>query len=78
MSYGKNGTKYTLNGQEIFVNEKFLTATMFATILVLAEVVGEEGIHNAVETVATAIYEQIKESESEGTEGPADGSGKPA
>lgn len=73
MSYGKEGTKYVLAGQEIVVNEKFLVSTMFATILVLAEIVGEEGIHNAIESVASALYAEIKEGEHTGTEGTTDG-----
>lgn len=78
MTYGKEGTKYVLGGQEILVNEKFLVSTMFATVLVLAEIVGEEGIHNAIESVASALYAEIKEGEHTGTEGATDGAGPPA
>jgi hypothetical protein len=77
MTYGKEGTKYTLNGQELFINEKFLASTLFATILVLTDIVGEEGINNAIESVATALYSQIEESESGRPEGDVAGGGEP-
>jgi uncharacterized protein (DUF608 family) len=77
MTYGKEGTEYTLNGHELFINEKFLASTLFATILVLEDIIGEEGINNAIESVANALYLQIKETESGGTGSDVKDAGKP-
>lgn len=76
MSYGKEGSRYTLNGQDLFINEKFLMATTFAVVVLLNEIIGEE-TGNTIESLASALYEQIKENQPAGngeSTAPAEGS----
>ncbi len=76
MSYGKEGSRYTLSGQDLFIKEKFLMSTTFAVVVLLNEIIGEE-TGNTIEALASALYEQIEESGPAGTEppvAPAEGS----
>jgi hypothetical protein len=68
--YGKNGTKYNLDGTEFQVDEKFIVATLMAIIVSIREVNQENypSIDAAIERMAESIYEQIKEVESDDIE----------
>jgi hypothetical protein len=68
--YGKNGTKYNLDGTEFQVDEKFIVATLMAIIVSIREVNQENypSIDAAIERMAESIYEQIKEVKSDDTE----------
>lgn len=59
--YGKEGNTYRVGDDEFAVNEKFLTATSMATILVLMELFDGEATSNAIESLATAIYDNLQE-----------------
>jgi hypothetical protein len=68
--YGKNGTKYNLDGTEFQVDEKFIVATLMAIIVSIREVNQENypSIDAAIERMAESIYEQIKEVKSDDIE----------
>ena len=70
MSYGKEGTIYQLGADDHFaVNEKFVIATLLATILVIMDITNGEESSNVIESLASAIYDNLKEVGHATTEG---------
>lgn len=62
MSYGKEGTIYQVGEDDyIAVNEKFVIATLFAIILAIVDITEGEEISNAIEAIASAVYDGLKE-----------------
>jgi len=78
MSYGQEGTLYSIGNDEFKVNEKFLVATMMATVLFIMEVFEGEHTSDAIESIATAIYNNLQEIGHAAPEGTVGDAGKPA
>lgn len=59
--YGKIGTHYTIEGNEFFVDEKFLVSTLMAIVFSLRELHEDiPNIDGAIENLAGNIYEALK------------------
>lgn len=62
MSYGKEGTIYQIGTDDQFaVNDKFVIATLLATIIILMDLINGEESSNVIESLASAIYDNLKE-----------------
>lgn len=68
--YGKVGKQYNIDGTEFYVDDKFIVSTLMAVIYAIKEINKKEypSIDGAIEALAGEIYDQIKETESSGTE----------
>lgn len=76
--YGKEGKRYILTGRsdlpdaEVFVNEKYLIATIAAIGVVVASFDETGHIDNLIQNIAQEIYGFLKEDDAQGTEPSAD------
>ncbi len=64
--YGESGTRYEIGGGEIFVDEKFLVATLMAIVYVVSKSDKDEA--EKIEYLAGKLYDEIKEIKSDDTE----------
>lgn len=67
--YGKIGTHYELEGNDIFVDEKFVISTLMAIIFALREIHEKDmpNIDGAIEQLAGNIYDELKLADPFGT-----------
>ncbi len=64
--YGESGTRYEIGGGEIFVDEKFLVATLMAIVYVVSKSDKDEA--EKIEYLAGKLYDEIKEIKSDDIE----------
>jgi hypothetical protein len=73
--YGKEGDKYLLNDVELYINDKFLFATLMAIIMVISSNDQSGMLDTVIERVAEGIYGQLTKTGPEGTEQPTEPTG---
>ena len=72
MSYGTTGKRYKIGDNEIFIDDKFIVATLMSITVFMQDALRSViqlpegvGIDNIIEGMASAIYDSITENESE-------------
>lgn len=64
--YGESGTKYQIGNGEIFVDQKFIIATLMAIVYTVSKADEQEA--EKIEYLAGKLYDEIKEIKSDDTE----------